>query len=180
MDNHHEGLAASYALGILSQVDRSQVEEQMKKDAAFAQAVGEWVYRFAPLLSESDAVEPPADVFAKIEEAIARQTASGAHASVTIRADEGRWIKIAPGARKKFLYFDEQARSEAFLIELDAGASLPDHDHNATEDCLVMSGDFIIGDLKLKAGDFHAAFTASRHAPCRSQTGCRLFIKAAA
>ncbi|MEO1251316.1 MAG: cupin domain-containing protein [Pseudomonadota bacterium] len=180
MNEAEAALASEYALGLLSQGERLEVEARIERDSAFADHVEWWIRCFAPLSSASREVKPPADLFDRIDEQIERQVAAGGGRSATIRASEGRWIEIAPGARKKTLYYDEQSQSEAFLIELEAGASLPQHDHDGTEDCLVISGDFSIGDLKLSAGDFHAAFAASRHAPCRSEEGCQLFIKAAA
>lgn len=180
MSDWQEIFASEYALGISSDADIARAEALMAQDEKFADLVAWWIDCFSPLLGACDEIDPPSDLFAKIEKQIDRQTAMGGGASVTVRESEGRWVEIAPGARRKHLYFDKKSCSEAFLIELDAGATLPAHDHNDTEDCLVIAGDFAIGDLRLTAGDFHAAFSASRHAPCRSENGCRLFIKAAA
>lgn len=157
-----------------------QVDELAAKDPDLAHRIAWWINCLSPLFTDSEENSPPEDLLERIEVRLDRQDAAGGGGSVTVRNTEGRWIEIAPGARKKHLYYDENSRSEAFLIELDPGATLPEHDHDGTEDCLVISGDFSIGNLKLTAGDFHAAFVASRHAPCRSNNGCRLFIKAAA
>ena len=180
MTDSNEILASDYALGMLTKGERMSVEQSAAGDIALAARIAWWVNCFSPLSNSGEEVAPPEDLLEKIEEQLNRQDDAGGGGSVTIRDTEGRWIEIAPGARKKHLYYDDRSRSEAFLIELDPGAALPEHDHDGTEDCLVISGDFSIGDLNLKAGDFHAAFIASRHAPCRSESGCRLFIKAAA
>jgi len=173
-------IASEYALGLLTEAERLRVENDALIDEALAERIAWWTECFSPLSSPSAEVPPPAHLLKNIEDRIDRQYASGGGQSVTIRNNEGRWIEIAPGARRKHLYFDQQSGAEAFLIELDGGASLPEHNHDGTEDCLVIEGDFSIGELRLSAGDFHAAFAASRHAPCRSENGCRLFIKAAA
>ncbi len=175
-----EEIAANYALGALSSAENARIEKELASNPALAQRVEEWTRRFAPLLEDSEEVAPPPELLSRIESAIDRQQASGSINSVTIRENEGDWIAIAPGIRKKILYRDAKAVKEAYLLDFDAGAGLPEHDHHATEDCLVLSGDFWIGDLELTAGDFHAAFAHSGHAPCRSEKGCRLFIKAAA
>ncbi|MEO1135833.1 MAG: cupin domain-containing protein [Pseudomonadota bacterium] len=172
--------ASEYALGMLSEGERMRVEELAVKDPFLARRIAWWTDCFSPLSAASEEIPPPDGLLERIEEQLDRQDNAGGGGSVTVREAEGRWIEIAPGARKKHLYYDDRSCSEAFLIELDPGISLPEHEHEGTEDCLVISGDFSIGDLKLRAGDFHAAFAASRHAPCRSETGCRLFIKAAA
>ncbi len=172
-----EILASDYALDILSDADRQRAETRMSEDEAFAEQVAWWTNRFAPLLDQNEGETPPADLFAAIEERLNRQTASGSRASTTVRDKEGRWIVISPGVRRKHLFHDDADGVEAFLLELDPGASLPEHDHPGPEDCLVLSGDFIIGDLRLTAGDYHAAPANSGHACCRSESGCRLFIR---
>ena len=172
--------ASEYALGMLSEGERLRIEELAASDTDLAERIVWWTNCFAPLSSGGKEIAPPDGLLEQIEERLDRQKLAGGGGSVTIRETEGRWIEIAPGARKKHLYYDDKSRAEAFLIELDPGASLPEHDHDGTEDWLVIAGDFVIGDLRLKAGDFHAAFAASKHAPCRSEAGCRLFIKAAA
>ncbi len=172
--------ASEYALGILSEGERMRVEEDAARDPELAARIAWWTDCFSPLSAASEEIEPPNGLLERISELLDRQHAAGGGGSITVREMEGQWIEIAPGARKKHLYYDDKSCSEAFLIDLDPGAHLPEHGHEGTEDCLVISGDFSIGDLKLKAGDFHAAFLASRHPTCRSETGCRLFIKAAA
>jgi len=175
-----EETAANYVLGVLSKKERATVGAQIASNPAIAQHVKEWADRLAPLFDDTKAIEPPEELFSKIESAIDRRIASGADSSITIRKDEGDWITIAPGVQKKRLYLDDHAQKEAYLLDFEPGVSLPEHHHHATEDCLVLAGDFWIGDLQLKAGDFHAAFAPSQHLPCRSEHGCRLFIKAAA
>ena len=180
MTETSDSRASKYALGLLSEGERMRIEELAAKDPDLAKRIAWWRNCFSSLTSAGDEISPPDGLLEQIEEQLDRQEKAGARGSVTIRETEGRWIEIAPGARKKHLYHDDKSQSEAFLLELDPGAALPEHDHDGTEDCLVISGDFSIGDLILKAGDFHAAFMASRHAPCRTESGCRLFIKTAA
>lgn len=180
MNKSKDLLASEFALGLLSEGERLRVEEKASHDAELAERIWWWIECFAPLTASSAEIKPPAALFESIEQRIDRQEAAGGDGSVTVRQNEGRWLEIAPGARRKHLYYDQRSGSEAFLIDLDPGATLPEHDHDGTEDCMVIAGEFIIGDLRLKAGDFHAAFADSHHAPCRSESGCRLFVKAAA
>lgn len=180
MTDSNDIRASEYALGMLSERERMQIEDLADKDEDLAKRIAWWMNCFAPLSADFAEISPPGNLLDQIEKQLDRQDNAGGGGSVTIRECEGRWIEIAPGARKKHLYYDDKSGSEAFLIELAPGATLSEHAHEGTEDCLVISGDFSIGDLKLKAGDFHAAFAASKHAPCRSEAGCRLFIKAAA
>lgn len=96
----------------------------------------------------------------------------------TIRADEGRWRSIAPLVDMKTLYDDGSSRS--VLIRLQAGARLPAHDHAADEECIVLEGEGSIGDIFLRAGDYHLARKGMRHGETFTATGALLFIRTAA
>ena len=180
MTQSNDIAASEYVLGMLSQSERTRVEERIPQDPNLAARIAWWSDCFLPLSTAGAESPPPDSLFAQIEGHLDRESDAGGGGSVTIRDEEGQWFEISPGARKKHLYYDERSRSEAYLLELAPGCQLSQHEHDGTEDCLVLSGDFSIGDLRLKAGDFHAAFIASIHAPIRSEMGCRLFIKAAA
>ena len=95
--------------------------------------------------------------------------------SVTVRADEGTWKTIAPGARMKRLTKD--ARRVVFLLDLDPNAIVPAHDHDAGEDSYVIRGSCFIGGLGLAQGDFHHSDTGSHHGDVvASDEGCLLMI----
>lgn len=180
MTQSNDVKASEYVLGMLTPQERSRIESEARADPELAERIAWWTNNFQSLSAGIDEVTPPADLLDNIEKRIDRQDNAGVGASLTIRTSEGTWLEIAPGVRKKHLYFDAGSDSEAYLIEMDPGADFPDHDHAGTEDCMVISGDFSIGTLKLNAGDFHAAFRSSTHAESHSENGCLLFIKAAA
>ena len=117
-----------------------------------------------------DPVEPPADVRAKVMAAI--RSVPGSHESFTVRADEGKWKTVAPGARVKKL------KPGTFLMDLDAHAVLPEHDHEGGEDSFVIRGSCHIGALALNAGDFHHADAGAHHGDVvASADGCLLMIR---
>jgi anti-sigma factor ChrR (cupin superfamily) len=98
-----------------------------------------------------------------------------AEESVTVRADEGTWKTIASGARMKRLTKD--ARRVVFLLDLDANAIVPAHDHDAGEDSYVIRGNCFIGGLGLAQGDFHHSDGGSHHGDVvASEEGCLLMI----
>ncbi len=172
-----DDLAAEYALGTLSATERARFEGAMRADASLVTVVEKWASRLAPLTDPTAEIAPPADLFARIEDALGTAPASGTGAAITVRQDEGEWVEYRPGVRKKRLYFDAVTRNEAFLLEMDPGAELPPHSHSDTEDCLVIAGDVRIGDLVLHAGDFHAAMGGSTHLAARTEGGCRLYLR---
>ena len=115
-------------------------------------------------------VEPPAGVRENVMAAI--RSVPGAHESFTVRADEGSWKTVAPGARVKKL------KPGTFLLELDAHAVLPAHDHEGGEDSFVVRGSCHIGALGLSAGDFHHADAGAHHGDVvASAQGCLLLIR---
>jgi quercetin dioxygenase-like cupin family protein len=130
-------------------------------------------------------VEPPAHRKALLLEGIIRRVRDERAAEpssppglVTIRGDAGEWHELAPGVHMKPLHHAGQARS--FLVRLAAGATLPPHEHEADEECMVVEGEVFLGDVRVVAGDYHVAKGGSRHGIVRSPHGALLFIRSAA
>ena len=125
-------------------------------------------------------VPPPSAVRGRVMESIRAipqldQSVPSPEESMTIRADEGVWKTIAPGARMKRLSKD--ARRTVFLLDLDANAIVPAHDHEAGEDSYVIRGSCFIGGLGLYVGDFHHSDGGSHHGDVvASDEGCLLLI----
>ena len=118
-------------------------------------------------------VQPPPAVRAKVMEAI--RNVPGAHESRTVRAEEGKWSTIAPGARMKVL--SKESGRMTFLIDLDALATVPGHDHEGGEDSYVVRGSCRIGALGLDTGDFHHADATAHHGDVvASADGCLLLL----
>lgn len=59
-------LAGEFVLGVLDTVQHRQLQARVQSDREFAQRVEQWEQRFAPLLSEIQPVEPPAQVWTGI------------------------------------------------------------------------------------------------------------------
>jgi anti-sigma factor ChrR (cupin superfamily) len=118
-------------------------------------------------------VEPPAGVRAAVMAAI--RNVPGSHESLTIRAEEGRWTVVAPGARTKKLAKGDGRFT--FLLEMEPNAVVPEHDHEGGEDSYVIRGSCHIGSLGLAQGDFHHADASAHHGDVvASAEGCLLLI----
>ena len=118
-------------------------------------------------------VPPPPAVRAKVMDAI--RNVPGAHESRTVRAEEGKWSAIAPGARMKVLSKD--AGRMTFLVDLDPAATIPEHDHDGAEDSYVVRGSCQIGALSLHTGDFHHVESTAHHGDVvASADGCLLLL----
>jgi anti-sigma factor ChrR (cupin superfamily) len=118
-------------------------------------------------------VAPPALVRTKVMEAI--RNVPGAHESRTVRAEEGKWSTLAPGARMKML--TREPGRMTFLVDLDPHATVPAHDHDGAEDSYVIRGSCHIGALGLGTGDFHHVEATAHHGDVvASADGCLLLL----
>ena len=94
-------------------------------------------------------------------------------------AGAGDWIEAAPGLRIKIMNRIEAANRETFMAWLQPGAEYVDHDHDQDEEIYMIEGDLIIGEVVLKAGDFHVARAGRHHPVHRTKTGCICLISQA-
>lgn len=127
------------------------------------------------LLDAVAPMSPPRDLRAKVLGHVRAQTALQ-----TLRADEGAWEDVAPGVRMKVLFVDDQAGTRSFLLRFAPGASLPAHAHRGPEECLVLEGEAMLGDVAVRAGDYHLAPCGSKHGVVSSRTGALLYLRGAA
>jgi anti-sigma factor ChrR (cupin superfamily) len=127
-------------------------------------------------------VAPPSAMRARVLETVRAtpqfdESVPGEHESRTLRAAEGRWSAIAPGARLKRLSKDLQRKTVTCLLELEPNAIAPAHDHEGTEDTFVVRGSCRIGSLGLAVGDFHHVEAGAHHGDVvASGEGCLLLI----
>ena len=125
-------------------------------------------------------ISPPAGIRAQLLETIRHtpqrdDSVPSADESLTVRAEEGTWKTIAPGARTKKLAKD--GRRVSFLLDLDPDAVVDAHDHGGGEDSYVIRGSCHIGALALNAGDFHHVESGAHHGDVvASGEGCLLLI----
>lgn len=84
-----EILAAEYALGLLEGEELLAARARIARDPAFAEAVARWDARLAPLLDEIGGVQPPADLWARIEARLADAHPTGE--VVALRRSVRRW-----------------------------------------------------------------------------------------
>ncbi len=170
-------MAGEYVLGTLAGDARRRFEARLAEDDAVARAVAAWQERLSPLSDPEVETPPPPEVWTKIRRRLADD---GAEPPMrTIRAGGGAWQAYAPGIAKKPLHIDPEAGMQSFLLRLDPGAVADAHDHPADEECLVLEGELVIGDLVLRAGDYHLAPKGVPHKALEAPTGALLFVRAA-
>lgn len=96
---------------------------------------------------------------------------------ITIRSAEGDWQPFVPKISMKVLM--REGDMLTYLLKLEPGAMVPPHDHPQTEECLALEGEARIGELVVKAGDYHAAPAGQPHGLFRSDTDALLFLRGA-
>lgn len=93
----------------------------------------------------------------------------------TIFATGNKWEEIAEGVEQKVVWREGEHVSR--FLRLAAGSRLPPHTHRSEEETLIVSGDMFIGDLLVRAGEFHWAPAGSEHGEISSDVGALAFVR---
>ena len=128
------------------------------------------------LLRQQTPVTPPAGLRAEVLTRI--RNASPAADFLTLRVDAG-WKRLMPAVEAKLLTYDTRTQTKSFLLRAEAGVSMPGHGHRGYEECLVLEGEIVIGDLVLVAGDFHGAEAGSAHPSVSTRRGALVYLHTA-
>ena len=98
---------------------------------------------------------------------------------ITLRDSDG-WRVLAPGLEYKLLAYSELTDNKSFLLRAAPGSEFPEHAHEGDEECIVLEGEFTMGDLTLHAGDFHFAARGSHHPNAYTRNGALVYLSASA
>ncbi len=129
------------------------------------------------LLEALAPVAPPDSLRARL---LARVAQTGSVPDFrTLRGSDG-WRILAPGLDYKLLAYDEHADNKSFLLRAAPGSAFPGHTHAGDEECIVLEGEFSMGDLTLRAGDFHFAPRGSQHPDAHTGSGALVYLSASA
>ena len=128
------------------------------------------------LLGDAPAAAPGAP--AALRATVLARVAADAATLLTVREADGDWTDLLPGIRRKLLFSDPESGTETFLLRAEPGATLPPHDHDHDEHCLVLEGDVGYGEtIRLRSGDYHLARRGSEHAVAHTETGALVYIQ---
>ena len=178
--------ASLYALGTLSAAETGAFEGGLRGQAALAK-LARALQRVTDLLAlAAPTVSPPVTLREKVlgridALATAKPTKSepllGALAGLRFdeSAESKGWKPLPiPGAFIKLLSLEKERGYAVLLGKLDPGTRYPAHVNSGPEDFFILTGDLVIGERKLCAGDFHHADRGSQHAENYSVEGCTL------
>ena len=186
ISEQQQELASLYAVGALPAAESAQFERELAADAEL-RAYVRGLQRTTDLLAISAATaKPPAQlkgkVLAKIDAlASGKKTkpnpALAALAGLHFEdgASEQGWKALPiPGAYIKLLSLEKERGYAVLMGKLEPGTRYPAHVNAGPEDLFILTGDLVIGDRKMRAGDFHHADSGSQHAENYSVEGCTL------
>jgi anti-sigma factor ChrR (cupin superfamily) len=191
--------ASLYAVGALSDAESRAFEGELLRNAELRTLVNQ-LQATADLLAISNpaAVLPPSlrdKVLHRIDEVGraaprapqtsetgAQRTARPTTALAALAglhfedsASKKGWKALpVPGAYIKLLSLEKERGYAVLMGKLDPGTRYPAHVNAGPEDFFILTGDLVIGDRKMVAGDFHHADRGSQHAENYSVEGCTL------
>jgi anti-sigma factor ChrR (cupin superfamily) len=164
--------AALYALGDLPPAEAKQFEQRLDSGCPVCLAELEICQRTAEsVMLTAQPVQPSpgleARLFARIDAA-----AKPAAAPKIVRAEDGKWRKVAPGVTTRLLHEDR-----TMLVRMEPGSSLPAHPHPFEEQCLVLEGAIEDTDgNKASAGDFVVMAKGTTHPRIFSEKGAMFLV----
>lgn len=165
---------ALHALGADDAEAREALRVKAETDPSLYHRIAAWEIDLAELALSAETAEPPDDLFSKIE---ARLDADEPAMTSTVRREGGRWLNTAPGVWRKVLNHDPTSGRKTLLLRCEPGAVIPAHEHGADEELMMLDGEVRLGDLILRAGDFHLARQGSQHVPAISDAGCLILVR---
>ena len=184
--DQHQELASLYVLGALDAAESRAFETELLVNPELRRLVGE-LQRTTDLMAlASPQIPLPPSLREKVMERITPVKSSRKPivppvlaAVAGLRFDEAAesrgWKPLPmPGAFIKLLSHEKERGYAVLLGKLDPGARYPAHVNAGPEDFYILTGDLVIGDRKLVAGDFHHADGGSQHVENHSVEGCTL------
>jgi len=178
--------ASLYALGALPEAEARAFEAELRDNAELAELMRSLQHMAGLMAFSAPPVQPPPGLRNKVLQRIdeisggnkpASAAALAALAGLSFMqaaADKGWKALPVPGTYLKLLSVEKERGYAVLLGKLDAGARYPAHVNAGPEDFFILTGDLVIGERKMIAGDFHHADGGSQHADNYSVSGCTL------
>lgn len=175
--------ASLYVLGALTPEEQGVFEIQMRAEEELRVLVLQ-LQRTTRSVAKSVPQTPPPP---KLKAIILERIATASHPPLPLlataisglrfqaAASESGWKALPlPGAFIKLLSFEAERGYAVLLGKIDAGVRYPAHVNAGPEDFYILSGDLVVGNRRLVAGDFHHADKGSQHDVNYSEHGCTL------
>lgn len=165
-------LAGEFLAGTLPDDVLRRFEARMLEEPAARKAVDQWETRMAGFLGSN-----ASDALRAAREGRSASTESGRSGPVPEERPRA-WSTIAPGVAGMVLHYDHQVGSMVYIVRMEPGARCPVADAGSPEECLLVSGDFSLGDVTLGTGDDHHAPNSVIHSGGHTEAGAIMLIRA--
>ena len=179
---HLQQLCEAYALGVLDEDERRQLETHLQSGCDECTAKMAGLNRVITALGlPAEPVAPPTELKKKIlQQALQAGSTAGTQISHLpfhfVRSHEGQWQTLAPGVTTKILFADTQHGRTTMLLRMSPGSQLFSHRHEGTEELFMIEGDCISQGVPLSAGDYHRAEGGSTHSVTSTENGCLMLV----
>ena len=150
-------------LGLSRGAARAPIEARLSSDPALQAKVKLWRENFAAVDLAAGRQVPPTGLFDTILDALDAELPG----TLTRRAGTGVTYTV--------LFDDPAAKRRSMGVRALPGSTYESLHDQGHEECLVLEGDLMIGDLKLFAEVFHLAAKGSSHPTATTVSGCLLY-----
>ena len=165
-------LAGEFLAGTLPDDVLHRFETRLLEDPAAKRTVDQWDTRMAHFLGTNASESLRA---ARKD----RSTSADSEQSVpTPEESPSAWTTVAPGVAGMVLHYDHLVGSMIYIVRMEPGARCPTAVDGSPEECLLVSGDFSLGDVRLSAGDDHHAPNSVIHSGGSTEAGAIILIRA--
>ena len=165
-------LAGEFLTGTLPDEDHCRFEGRLLDDPAAKQAVDQWEERMASFLgSNANAA------LRTVRNSRGNPTSLEGSASPP-QEKPTAWSTMMPGVAGLVLHYDHLVGSMVYVVRMEPGTRCPTALQGSPEDCLLVSGDFSLGNVTLKAGDDHHAPSSIIHSGGGTEAGAVMLIRA--
>ena len=165
-------LAGEFLSGTLSDEDHCLFGARLLEDHAAKQAVDLWERRMAAFLGRN------ANAALRAQRKGRSPSAASAQDGSPPGESPKAWSALAPGVSGTALHYDHLVGSMVYIARLEPGARCPTATEGSPEDCLLVSGDFTLEDVTLRAGDDHHAPRSVIHSGGSTEAGAVMLIRA--
>lgn len=170
--------AAQYALGVLAPNERDRVALSAGNDRSLRKTIANWEMELSRFSEVVEPSVPPHRVWNAIDRRIGRKNTALPVGVEAVPHDQGEWWQLDEGVDVKSLFIDDEQDTESFLLRIMPGCRVEQHQHDGFHDeCIVVEGDIIVGDVQFGPGDFHVATSGSVHPPLSSEHGGILYVR---
>lgn len=80
------------------------------------------------------------------------------------------------GVTARMLHLDPITKRFSAIVRLEPGSRIPPHSHDGLEECLILDGELIVGNVRMRAGDYQWAEAGSEHVEQWTDVGASLLL----